>query len=79
MSGRASADHPVVVVGVLAIALLAINIGNQIFVVITSVAIIMFYIAYLRVTGPMLLRRLRGKWPTPEPGRTSRSAAGGCW
>jgi hypothetical protein len=32
------------------------------------VAIIMFYLAYLCVTGPLLLRRLRGTWPTPEHG-----------
>ena len=28
----------------------------------------MFYLAYLCVTGPLLLRRLRGTWPTPEHG-----------
>ena len=41
--------------------LLAINIGNQsAFLALTSVAIIMFYLAYLCVTGPLLLRRMRG-------------------
>ena len=60
---------PALVVGILALVLLAINIGNQsAFLVLTSVAIIMFYLAYLGVTGPMLLRRLRGTWPTPEHG-----------
>jgi hypothetical protein len=33
----------------------------------TSVAIIMFYIAYLCVTGPLLIAR-RGRWPTAEHG-----------
>jgi len=28
----------------------------------------MFYIAYLCVTGPLLVARLRGKWPTAEHG-----------
>ena len=45
------------------------NVGNQrVFFVLTSVAIIMFYIAYLCVTGPLLIARLRGKWPTAEHG-----------
>jgi urea carboxylase system permease len=60
---------PAVVTGVLTIALLVLNIGNQrVFFVLTSVAIILFYIPYLMVTGPMLIRRLRGQWPRPEHG-----------
>jgi urea carboxylase system permease len=60
---------PAIVIGVLTIVLLVINIGNQrVFYVLTSVAIIMFYLAYLGVTGPMLLRRLRGEWPRPDHG-----------
>ena len=55
--------------GVLAIALLLANIGNQrVFTIITSVAIILFYIPYLLVTAPMLFRRLRGHWPRPDHG-----------
>jgi amino acid transporter len=54
---------------VLTLLLLVLNVGNQrAFFVLTSVAIIMFYIAYLCVTGPLLIARLRGKWPTPEHG-----------
>jgi urea carboxylase system permease len=54
---------PSVIVGVLAIAILLINVGqSQVFLVLTSVAIILVYIAYLLVTAPLLLRRLRG-WP----------------
>jgi urea carboxylase system permease len=54
---------PSVIVGVLAVAILAINIGqSQVFLVVTSVAIILVYIAYLLVTAPLLMRRLRG-WP----------------
>jgi urea carboxylase system permease len=61
---------PSIVIGVITILLLVLNVGNQrAFFVLTSVAIIMFYIAYLCVTGPLLIARLRGKWPTPEHGK----------
>jgi urea carboxylase system permease len=60
---------PALLTGVLAIGLLLANIGNQrVFTIITSVAIIMFYVPYLMVTGPMLIRRLRRHWPRPEHG-----------
>jgi urea carboxylase system permease len=60
---------PALVTGILALLLLVINVGNQnAFLVITSIAIIMFYIAYLGVTVPMLVRRLRGDWPKPDHG-----------
>ncbi|HWC78334.1 MAG TPA: amino acid permease [Pseudonocardiaceae bacterium] len=60
---------PALVTGVLTIALLVVNIGNQrVFYILTSVAIILFYIPYLMVTAPMLVRRLRGSWPRPEHG-----------
>jgi urea carboxylase system permease len=60
---------PSLVIGVITILLLVLNVGNQrAFFVLISVAIIMFYIAYLCVTGPLLIARLRGKWPTPEHG-----------
>src|ERR1035437_47682 len=60
---------PSIVIGVLTIALLVLNVGNQrAFFVLTSVAIIMFYLAYLCVTGPLLVARLRGRWPSPDHG-----------
>jgi urea carboxylase system permease len=60
---------PALVTGILAVVLLAINVGNQsAFAAITAIAIIMFYLAYLGVTGPMLMRRLNGAWPTPDHG-----------
>jgi urea carboxylase system permease len=60
---------PSIVIGVLTLALLVLNVGNQrAFFVLTSVAIIMFYIAYLCVTGPLLIARLRGRWPSPDHG-----------
>lgn len=55
---------PAVTIGVIAAIILAINIGQpKIFTVLTSIAIIMIYLAYLMVTGPMLKKRLQGQWP----------------
>jgi urea carboxylase system permease len=60
---------PALVVGTLALVILAINISNQsAFVALTSVAIVMFYIAYLGVTMGMLVRRIKGTWPRAEHG-----------
>ena len=43
--------------GVVAVLILVVNIGSpQIFTAVTSVAIIMIYLAYLLVTAPMLRR-----------------------
>jgi urea carboxylase system permease len=61
---------PALVTGILTLVLLAINLSNQsAFYVLTSIAIIMFYLAYLGVTVPMLIRRLRGTWPKPDHGK----------
>src|SRR5579862_2689736 len=61
---------PALVTGILTLALLAINVSNQsAFYVITAIAIIMFYLAYLGVTAPMLYRRLRGEWPRADHGK----------
>ncbi|MFC9764403.1 APC family permease [Rhodococcus jostii] len=55
---------PAVTIGVVAALILVVNIGQpHIFTVLTSIAIIMIYLAYLMVTGPMLKKRLRGEWP----------------
>ena len=60
---------PSIVIGVLTIGLLLLNVGNQrAFFVLTSVAIIMFYIAYMCVTVPLLIARIRGRWPSPDHG-----------
>lgn len=54
---------PAVVIGILAVAILVVNIRQpQIFTVVTSIGIIMIYLAYLGVTAPMLVARLRGRW-----------------
>ena len=47
--------------------ILVINIGQpKIFTVLTSIAIIMIYLAYLMVTGPMLKKRFQGQWPPKD-------------
>jgi urea carboxylase system permease len=63
---------PAVLIGILAIAILVVNINQpQIFSVVTSIAIIMIYLAYLLVTLPMLVQRLRGNWHGAGKGRFS--------
>lgn len=58
---------PAVVIGIISIAILVVNIGQpKIFTVLTSIAIIMIYLAYLMVTGPMLMKRVRGQWPPKD-------------
>src|SRR5919202_61167 len=60
---------PALVIGGVGIVLLVINIGNQrAFFVLVPVGIILFYLAYLCVTGPLMLARLRGDWPRPDHG-----------
>ncbi len=66
---RHSPAVPAVVSGILAILILLVNIGNaSIFLVVTSVSIILVYVAYLLVTTPTLMRRRAG-WPEDQ-GRT---------
>ncbi|WP_290057490.1 amino acid permease [Amycolatopsis solani] len=62
---------PALVSGVLAIALLLLNVGNPtLFSTITGTSVVVVYLAYLLVTGPLLVARLRGRFPA-EPGRFS--------
>ncbi len=57
---------PAILIGVLAVAVLVLNIRQpEIFTALTSIAIVMIYLAYLLVTVPMLVARLRGRWPLP--------------
>jgi amino acid transporter len=63
---------PAIVIGVLALAILVVNIRQpQIFTVVTSIGIILIYLAYLLVTGPMLVARLRGNWQPAGDGKFS--------
>src|SRR6202521_705316 len=58
---------PAIVIGVIAALILVVNIGQpKIFTVLTSIAVIMIYLAYLMVPGPLLLKRLRGHWPPAD-------------
>jgi urea carboxylase system permease len=58
---------PAVTIGIISAVILVINIANtQIFTVLTSIAIIMIYLAYLMVTGPMLKKRFQGEWPPKD-------------
>src|SRR5271170_357619 len=58
---------PAILIGVIAALILVVNIGQpKIFTVLTSIAVIMIYLAYLMVTGPLLLKRLRGQWPPAD-------------
>ncbi|MGH8253646.1 MAG: APC family permease [Steroidobacteraceae bacterium] len=58
---------PAIVIGLIAALILVVNIGQpKIFTVLTSIAVIMIYLAYLMVTGPQLLQRLRGQWPPAD-------------
>ena len=58
---------PAVTIGIISAIILAINIEQpKIFTVLTSIAIIMIYLAYLMVTGPMLKKRLQGQWPPAD-------------
>jgi len=68
---------PAVLIGVAAIVILLISVGvPEIFTAVTSVAIIMIYIAYLLVTVPMLVKRFRGEWSGGEAGYFSLGRLG---
>jgi urea carboxylase system permease len=55
---------PAIIIGVLAIALLLVNINSsQVFSAVTSLAIILIYLSYLLVTVPLLIKRFKGEWP----------------
>ena len=62
---------PALLSGALAIGLLLLNVGNPtLFSTITGTSVVVVYLAYLLVTGPLLAQRLRGRFPA-EPGLLS--------
>jgi urea carboxylase system permease len=66
---------PAIVVGVLAIAILVLNIFQPaMYTALASVCIMLLYIAYLMVTAPLLRRRLQG-WPAVG-GPDAKTASG---
>jgi urea carboxylase system permease len=55
--------------GVLAILLLLLNLGNPtVFSTITATSVVIVYLAYLLVTGPLLVKRLRKRLPVARSG-----------
>ncbi len=66
-------------VGVVALAILVVNVGQaQLFAVITSVAVVVVYLAYLLVTVPLLVRRCQG-WPVQRGTSAERAFRLGRW
>lgn len=66
-----------VLIGLATIGLLVVNVGDaSIFLNLTSVCIVMLYLAYLAVTVPMLRLRLKGSWPGPEATGPARFSLG---
>jgi len=60
---------PGIAVGALSIAVLLLNLGSSsVLTSVTSVSVVIVYLAYLLVTVPLLIKRLRGLAPTTEPG-----------
>ncbi|MFJ9033555.1 amino acid permease [Streptomyces sp. NPDC102274] len=58
---------PALVVGAAAAALCLLNLASpEAFLAIGTTCIAMLYLAYVMVTGPMLIRRLRGRYATSE-------------
>ncbi|WP_440708205.1 APC family permease [Herbiconiux sp. YIM B11900] len=69
---------PAVVIGVLAVLILTIDIGAaEIFTAITSVAVILIYLAYLLVTVPLLIARFKGEWRSPARAARSENSQSG--
>jgi urea carboxylase system permease len=67
---------PALLTGLLTVALLVVNVGDaSVFTDLTSVCIVMLYLAYLMVTVPLLVRRLRG-WPGTAPSGEPRFSLG---
>ena len=68
---------PAIVIGVASVLILVVNIGTpEIFTAVTSVAVIMIYVAYVLVTGPLLIKRLRGEWPDADGKRSGYFSLG---
>jgi urea carboxylase system permease len=64
---------PAIIIGAIGIAVLLVNIKQpEIFSAVTSLSVVLIYLAYLLVSVPMLVQRLRGKWsPGRQDGRFS--------
>jgi urea carboxylase system permease len=59
---------PAILIGAIAVAVLLVNVGQaQLFTAVTGVSVVIVYSAYLLVTVPLLVRRLKG-WPHRRAG-----------
>jgi urea carboxylase system permease len=59
-----------ITIGVLALIPLLVNIGQPaIFTIVSTIGIVLIYMAYLLVTFPMLRNRFQKKWPLVDDGR----------
>ncbi|MGB7363332.1 MAG: amino acid permease [Rhodococcus sp. (in: high G+C Gram-positive bacteria)] len=68
---------PAVVIGLGCVLVLVVNVGNSaIFSTLASVCIVLIYLAYMMVTVPLLLRRLKG-WPNVAKGTAPKVDAEG--
>jgi urea carboxylase system permease len=69
VSSRGTPVLPAIIVGVLAVTILVVNLGQSaIFAALVSVEVVLIYLAYLMVTLPMLVRRLSGGAPEARSG-----------
>jgi urea carboxylase system permease len=63
---RRSPVVPAILTGLIVALITLIEIGqSQLFLTLTSVAIVLIYVPYFLTTGSMLRKRLRGEWPPP--------------
>lgn len=61
---RKTPSNTTIAVGALSVALLAVmSFEPQVFIVMSSIGIVLMYLSYLMVTVPMLRHRLNGHWP----------------
>ena len=67
LTPRQSPAEASILVGVVSIALMAFNlVQSQVIAALSSVSVVLMYLAYLCVTGPLLRKRLRNQWPAPD-------------
>ena len=76
-SSQLARVHPVrktptvaaITIGIIAMIPLLVNVGQPaIFTIVSTIGIVLIYLAYLLVTVPMLLSRFRKKWPLADDG-----------
>ncbi len=80
LNPRQSPAEAAIAVGVVAIALVALNlVQSQVVAALSAVAIVLAYLAYLCVTVPLLRHRLRGTWPLANSQGRAPSCGAQLW